>query len=292
MQRRDGAKEKFQPRPEACLGPAVALRGGMGLRLHHRDLGGTGRPPLVILHGMLGSSRNWQTAGRDLADRYHVLALDARNHGASPHAEPMAYPAMVDDVLGWLEERGLPQVTLLGHSMGGKTAMLLACRQPSRVERLIIVDIAPKDYSWPAHRAEYAAMNGLSLAALRSRTEAERQLASGVNDWAKRKFLATNLESDAAGRWRWVINLPVLTAALPELERNPLGPDEIFMGPSLFITGGKSPYVTAADEAAIHRHFPDARMVVLPESGHNPHIEMRVNFVRQVFSAGWGLPGS
>ena len=139
--------------------------------LSHRDLGGAGNPPLVLLHGMLGSSRNWQTAGRDLAARFHVLAVDLRNHGVSPHAPTMTYSEMVADVLAWLDAQGLASVTLLGHSMGGKVAMLLACRHPERVSRLLVVDIAPKDYQWVGHRASFAAMNELNLADLRSRAQ-------------------------------------------------------------------------------------------------------------------------
>ncbi len=254
----------------------------MPLALIHRDLGGTGRPPLVILHGMLGSSRNWQTAGRDLAEHFHVLAPDARNHGASPHAAAMDYPIMVEDVLAWLDTRSLARVTLMGHSMGGKTAMLLACRHPERVERLIVVDMAPKDYFWPAHQEEFAAMNELDLATLRSRAEAEQRFEPRVGNWAMRKFLATNLECDSARHWRWGINLPALTAALPVLEKNPLQADDVFGGPAHFIAGGKSAYITAGDEAVIGQHFPAANLVVMPESGHNPHIEARAAFVAEI----------
>src|SRR5262245_22188729 len=118
------------------------------VELFCRDWGGEGRPPLVVLHGLLGSSRNWQTAGGDLAKAgaAHVMALDLRNHGKSPHADVMSYDAMVADVLTWMDARGLTRVSLMGHSMGGKVAMALACRHPERVERLIVVDIAPRDY--------------------------------------------------------------------------------------------------------------------------------------------------
>ena len=250
--------------------------------LFHRDLGGAGLPPLVILHGILGSSRNWQTAGRDLAARYHVFAVDLRNHGSSPHADAMSFEAMAGDLRAWLDGQALDRVALLGHSMGGKVSMLFACRHPERVERLIIVDIAPKPYFWAGRRGEFAAMRSLDLENLRSRADAERQLEAEVPDWAMRKFFATNLERTAEGKWRWQIDLPAISAALPDLEKNPLGPGDRFTGPVLVVTGGRSPYVQPADEPAIRTHFPAAKFEAIAESGHNPHMDAREKFVRAV----------
>ncbi len=253
--------------------PAVAL--------YHRDLGGSGDPPIVLLHGLLGSSRNWQTAGRALAEKRRVYALDLRNHGLSPHAAAMSYTSMVADVLAWLDAQALGPVELVGHSMGGKVAMLLACRHPERVGRLVVVDIAPKAYSWPERRQEFAAMNALDLAALVSRADAEARMEALVPGWAERKFLTTNLERTPAG-WRWQINLPAITAALPQLEGNPLGPADTFGGAALFIAGEKSGYIKPGDREAILRHFPSGRLEVIPGSGHTPHIEAREAFVRAV----------
>ncbi len=253
--------------------------------LFHRDLGGAGNPPLVILHGMLGSSRNWQTTGRDLAAKYHVLAPELRNHGASPHAAEMTYPAMVDDVLRWLNAQGLARVTLVGHSMGGKVAMLLACRHPGRVAGLVVVDIAPKGYFWPVRREEFAAMNALDLASLSSRAAAEQLLAPRISDWGMRKFVTTGLERAEGGPWRWTFNLPVLSAALATMEGNPLGTADRYDGPALFVTGAKSPYVGPGDHAAIRAHFPAARIETIPGAGHNPHAEQRAAFVALVLTA-------
>ncbi len=248
--------------------------------LSFRELGGAGKPPLVILHGLLGSSRNWQTAGKDLAEWFHVFALDLRNHGTSPHADDMSYDAMVADVLAWMEERAFGRVTLLGHSMGGKVAMRLACRNPERVERLIVVDIAPKDYRWAAHRAEFAAMNELDLAHLQSRAEAELRFEARVDDWAMRKFLTTNLERKAdGGGWRWTVNLPVLTKALEELERSSVGEGDRFDGPVLFVTGERSNYVQREDWERAKMFFPRAEFRVVKGAGHNPHMETRAEFV-------------
>jgi pimeloyl-ACP methyl ester carboxylesterase len=253
--------------------------------LFHRDLGGAGLPPLVVLHGMLGSARNWQTAGRDLTGAFHVLAPDLRNHGGSPHADSMTYSEMMDDVIAWLDAQDLAKASFVGHSMGGKTAMLLACRHPERVERLTIVDIAPKDYSWVSHRVNFAAMNELDLASVHSRAEAEMRMVGRVTNWAMRKFLTTNLERTDDGAWRWAINLPALTAAVPTLEKNSLEVGDRYDGPALFIAGGQSDYVRPEDHAAIRAHFPRARIETIAESGHNPHMESREKLVALVREA-------
>ena len=250
--------------------------------LSHRELGGAGLPPLILLHGMLGSSRNWQSAGTDLAAHFHVFALDLRNHGRSPHAGSMTYPEMMDDVLGWLDAQGLARVTIVGHSMGGKVAMLLACRHPERVERLVVVDIAPKNYFWPAHRQSFAAMNELNLEDMHSRAEAEMRFEARVPSWPMRKFLTTNLERTPDGAWFWQINLPVLTTALPVLEQNPLAGADMFGESTLFLAGEKSNYIEPEDHVVVHTHFPAAAIRVISGCGHNPHMEARAEFVRAV----------
>lgn len=239
---------------------------------------------------MLGSSRNWQTAGADLAANFHVHAVDLRNHGQSPHAAGMSYTEMMEDVLAWLAGQGLSTATILGHSMGGKVAMLLACRRPEVVERLIVVDIAPKDYFWVGHRASFAAMNELSLTDLRSRAEAEMRFEARVPNWAMRKFLTTNLERTEAGTWKWQINLPVLTQSLAGLESNPLSADDRYTGRTLFLAGGKSEYVLAEDEPGLRRHFPAAQVQRIAASGHNPHMETRAEFVAAVVA--WAVGGA
>lgn len=194
------------------------------------------------------------------------------------------------DVLAWLDHEGIARTTLLGHSLGGKVAMLLACRHPDRVERLVIVDIAPKDYLSRAHRAEFAAMNELDLVTLQSRGEAELRFEGRVPDWSMRKFLATNLDRTEAGGWRWMVNLPALTDALPLLERDSLAEADRFDGPTHFILGGKSRYVLPTDEEKIRRHFPRATLARLPDAGHNPHMDSREQFVKTVLELAGSPP--
>ena len=168
--------------------------------------------------------------------------------------------------------------TQVSCSRAGQIDLLAA----DRSNRLVIVDIAPKDYFWVGHRAEFTAMNELNLEHLASRAEAELRFEARVDDWAMRKFLTTNLERGEDARWRWSINLPALTQALPLLEKNSLQPDDRFEGPALFVVGERSNYVSNADHAAIRNHFPAAIISTIPKAGHNPHMDQREAFVRAV----------
>jgi esterase len=239
---------------------------------------------MIVLHGVLGSSRNWQTAGRELSQRYHVLALDLRNHGMSAHDASMGFADMAADVLAWMDAHGLPAATLVGHSMGGKVAMLLACRHPERVSRLVVVDVAPKDYQWRGQRTAFAAMRDVDLARVGSRADTEQALAARIHDLSMRKFLATNLEAAPGGGWRWIVNLGALEAALDDLEKDSLGPGDRYDGPCLFVTGEKSPYVDPADWPGILARFPAAVHVRIPGAGHNPHMDNRGAFVGALLS--------
>jgi pimeloyl-ACP methyl ester carboxylesterase len=250
--------------------------------LAHRQFGekaaGT---PLLLLHGLLGSSRNWQSAGRKLGECLPVYALDLRNHGASPHHEQMDYPAMAADVLGWMEGQGFGQVHILGHSMGGKVAMHLACRNPGRFLSLTVVDIAPRAAP-PRWGREFALMRQMPVGEFKSRAEAEAWLEPEIRDWAFRKFLVSNLERADAGGFRWIVNLDILHAALPKLFRQVPGDGERYDGPVLYLRGELSKFIHEEDEAMIKAFFPAARLVTVAGAGHNIHFDQTDRFVEIV----------
>lgn len=243
-------------------------------------------PPLVILHGHLGSSRNWRGAGPRLAAATgrRAVALDLRNHGQSPWAAPWDYPTLAGDVRAWLDAAGLGRAVLVGHSMGGKTALRLALDAPERVAALVVVDIAPRAYEG-VFDVELAALRDLDLGALQSRREADEALAAAVPDWALRQFLLTNLGRGPDGGLAWSIPLPFLAAHRAAVAAAVAAPGEAFAGPALFVRGGRSDFVTDADLPAIRAVCPAAEVVTLPGAGHNLHHDQPEAFAAAV--AAW-----
>jgi pimeloyl-ACP methyl ester carboxylesterase len=231
---------------------------------------GTGSP-VAILHGLFGSGRNWATIARHLAARHRVVAFDLRNHGASPWADTMSYPEMAEDVADSLVALGCRPAALIGHSMGGKTAMIMALADPAAVTRLVVVDIAPVPYK-PHHLGLVQAMRALDLAGIARRGEADRRLAGAVPDPAERGFLLQNLVFDPDPRWR--LNLETIERELPALGEFPEPPPgTTYDGPSLFVAGARSNYVRPEYETAIRRLFPQARVHRIAEAGHWVHAE-------------------
>lgn len=258
-------------------------------KLAYRYFGGEGNPPLVLIHGLLGSSRNWVTAGKDLASQFEVFALDLRNHGDSPHLDSMDFGELADDILGFLDQQGLDRAHLLGHSLGGKAAMRVAMEAPERLHSLVVVDIAPRLYP-PYHQRDFDAMNALPLRELTSRKDADERMAEAVPDWGQRQFLLTNL-TRRDDEFVWSIHLRALTAQRDAMRANSVGPDDQYRGATTFILGGRSRFVLPEDWRLIHKHFPKARIEVIEESGHNPHIEQRAAFIGAVhrhLDADWG----
>lgn len=234
-------------------------------------------PPLVILHGLLGAKRNWATVAKALAARRRVLWADLRNHGASPWSDDHTYPAMAGDVARLIETRIGAAATVLGHSMGGKVAMLLALTRPDLVSRLVVVDIAPA-VSQGAPRDFLAAMRGAPLATCRTRAEADAALAATVPDPAVRGFLMQNVVNGPGGL-SWGVNLDALERHFEAIRGFPeIPPGYAYPGPTLFIAGGRSDYLQPGHAAAIDRLFPGATVETIPAAGHWVHADAPTAF--------------
>jgi pimeloyl-ACP methyl ester carboxylesterase len=235
---------------------------------------GTGHP-LIILHGLLGSLDNWHTLSTAFSKTFRVIAVDQRNHGRSPHSDEMTYGAMASDLLELFDQLGLASASILGHSMGGKTAMQFALSHPDRADRLVIADIAPRAYP-PLHDDIFAALSSVDLASMQSRQLVDDALTGRIPDTAVRQFLMKNLSRDASGGFRWKANLRVLQSSYAELARA-IDSEAPFRKPVLFVQSSRSGYVHESDTGDIHRLFPHAEFVNV-DAGHWIHAEAPERF--------------
>ncbi|HID44321.1 MAG TPA: alpha/beta fold hydrolase [Chromatiaceae bacterium] len=250
------------------------------MKLAYREFGqeqpGT---PLILLHGLLGSLVNWQRIARHLGDRYRVVVPDLRNHGRSPHASDVRYEVMAADVLELMDDLGLHKPAVVGHSMGGKTAMVLALGHPGRVERLGVVDIAPVTYEGRLALLLDALLS-LPLDKIDNRRHADELLAQRVMDKAVRDHMLQNLRRTEEG-WRWRNNLRALREGLDIISAFPELPEgSTYTGKSLFIAGERSTYIESAHTASIRKLFPNAEMAQVAEAGHWIYAEQPEAFLR------------
>ena len=235
--------------------------------------------PLIVLHGLLGSSDNWRTLSRAVfGAHFEVFTVDQRNHGRSPHSDVFDYRAMVEDLAVFMDTRGLAAARLLGHSMGGKTAMHFALTYPERVEALVVVDIAPKAYS-PRHAPLLEALRALDLAG--SRAEIDAALRPQIPSDGIRNFLLKNLQRDGQGGYGWKMNLDAIYRHYDRLN-GVTEADGTFEGPTLFIRGGASDYVADEDREVIVSFFPEAEIVTIDGAGHWVHAEKPQEFAEVV----------
>ncbi len=255
----------------------------------HFKKNGSG-PPLIVLHGLFGSSDNWHSVGRILSQHFTVYLLDARNHVHSPHDKEHTYDAMVEDLLHFIERNVQQPVVLLGHSMGGKTAMSFALQYPQWVERMIVVDISPRSYSalqtWshqPLDLMNIAmAMRSVELEKVHSRNDADLQMSSWIPDRNLRAFLLKNLVRTESDGFRWCLNLEVLYKSIHRMIADWNDPAREMKNESLkalFIKGAKSDYISAEDTLLIKALFPQSEIVTIPDAGHWPHAEQPVLFM-------------
>jgi esterase len=245
--------------------------------LFYRELG-KGQP-IVILHGIFGSSDNWLTQARILSGHYHVFSLDLRNHGQSPHDDQFDYPVMVTDLEKFIDDHRLQNPIVIGHSMGGKVAMNFALAHPEKLEKLIVVDIAPKPYNLE-HYVIIEGLKAVPIQTLTSRNEADAALAAFVPEPDVRQFLLKNLQRKPEGGFTWKVNLPVIDKNLSNIGLDLHYPG-VFDKPTLFIRGGKSKYVKDEDMPGIKQIFSNVTLETL-DTGHWVQAEKPKEFVEVV----------
>ena len=237
--------------------------------------------PLVIAHGFLGQGKNFGTLARGFAEKRNVISVDMRNHGDSPWHELMDYHAMADDLASVIEVHAGERAHLLGHSMGGKAAMMAALKYPKLLESLTVADIAPVAYGHEYHR-EIAAMQRVGLEGVTRRAQADQILKTSIPQAAMRAFLLQNL-SLSEGSARWKPNLKVLDASMADITGWPKPPaDARYAGPTLFVRGGDSDYVQSSHEPDIKALFPKVEFEKIAEAGHWLHAERPKKFYEVV----------
>ncbi|MFA8434355.1 MAG: alpha/beta fold hydrolase [Marinifilaceae bacterium] len=263
------------------------------MKLNYRKFG-QGHP-LIIVHGLYGSSDNWITIGKALAENFEVYIVDQRNHGSSPHAEEHTYRAMMEDLKIFMDDHQLNKAILLGHSMGGKTVMFFAAEHPERVTSLVVIDIAPKNYSTVSDYAPKTidhvnivnTMLNFDFSGFKTRTEIDKKLAENIHSPKVRQFLLKNLKRKEDKSFGWKLNTSAIHSHLPEIMDGMNGED-FSMGrgitgfPILFIRGENSNYIREEDHKLIRTIFPYAEITNIPNAGHWVHAEQPNLLVKTV----------
>jgi esterase len=251
--------------------------------------------PLIILHGLYGSSDNWFTIGNILAKHFEVYLVDQRNHGKSAHSPEHSYEVMKDDLLEFYHQHNISKAIIIGHSMGGKTAILFSLHHPEMVEKLIIVDIAPKSYlsltelksQIVQHLNIMQAFTSVNISEMKSREAIDKAFAEFVAHENVRRFLLKNVKRNEQGNFEWLLNVEALRNALPQIMdginlKNFVPDKEKMNFPVLFIKGEKSDYITEDDIYAIKQLYPKAEFVTIFEAGHWVHAEQPELFIKTI----------
>ena len=235
--------------------------------------------PIIILHGLFGSSDNWMSIAKSMSDRYSIYIPDQRNHGLSFHSDEWDYPTIVSDLDDFIEYHNLNDPIIIGHSMGGKVAMSYATEHPNVVSKLVIVDVAPRYYPI-RHGRILEGLNAIPVQELKSRGEADKILSDYVSEIGVRQFLLKNLMRNDSGTFDWKINLRVIAEKIDGVGNEV--PHGQYIGPSLFIEGKDSDYITQDDEEHILELFPYAEIQSIEGAGHWVHAEKPKEFIQLV----------
>ena len=248
------------------------------MNLHFQKLGAG--EPLIILHGVFGTGDNWITIARKLAETYSVYLIDQRNHGKSPHSDTFSYEAMANDVVDFLHAENITSAYILGHSMGGKVAMTLAMSNPELIQKLIVVDIAPKANKMDEQLFLINVMQNIAVNEMESRTQVDDAMAAFIPDAGVRQFLLKSLVRAETG-FEWRFNLPVMAKSIQNIGGD-IPIEGTFTKPTLFIKGEKSGYIQSADIPRIKNLFPNAEVVTIPDAGHWVHAEQPEAIISQI----------
>ncbi|MBO0331481.1 alpha/beta fold hydrolase [[Muricauda] lutisoli] len=252
------------------------------MEILHSKILGEGQP-FIILHGFLGMSDNWKTLGTQYAENgFQVHLIDQRNHGKSFHSDEFNYDVLSDDVINYMNHHNIDSAYVMGHSMGGKTAMQLATTHPDRVKKLIIADIAPKYYP-PHHDFIFNGLSHLDFNQISDRRQADEELAKHIKDRGIRQFLLKNLYWVEKEKLGFRFNFDVLKNRMEEIGEN-IFPNAIYDGPALFLRGDRSEYIQPNDFAEIKRHFPNAEIETIDKAGHWLHAENPKQFYEKSFT--------
>jgi esterase len=247
--------------------------------------------PLIILHGLYGSGDNWLTIARGLSSFCEVFLVDQRNHGKSFHSDIHDYPAMVRDLEDFMDELGLPKASILGHSMGGRTAMLFAAQHPGRVTRLIVADISPRSYNNPLtdlehkrfHESILDALSEIRLNEMTSLGDVDQELSKKLTDKRLRQFLLKNLDRSEDGSFFWKLNIPAIRSNLPAMNQGIEDQAETGISnsnfPTLFLRGEQSDYIRETDMTLIRTLYPQAQVITIKNAGHWLHAEQPATFI-------------
>lgn len=245
------------------------------MELHYKELG-QGKP-IIILHGLFGSSDNWLTIGKALADHHKIYLIDQRNHGQSFHSDEFNYQAMAADLKDFITTHHIEKPFIIGHSMGGKVAMNFAVKHPDLYDRIVVVDIAPRAYS-VHHDNILEGLASLNLDTIQSRKEADEQLSNYVKEKGVRQFLLKNLTRSDDGKYAWKLNLPAIKKNIENIGKGLEG-QWASDKPTLFIRGENSDYIKNEDSIVIESFFPNFEIKTIKNAGHWVHAEQPEAFL-------------
>ena len=252
------------------------------MELLHSRIIGHGQP-LLILHGFLGMSDNWKTLGNQFAENgFQVHLIDQRNHGKSFHSDDFDYEILSQDVLYYMNHHQIDSAKIIGHSMGGKTAMQFAISHPNRIQQLIVADISPKFYP-PHHQYIIDALTQLDFETIQSRKEADEVLSQHLSDFGIRQFLLKNLYWVEQGKLGLRFNLDVLKNKMEEIGES-VPATSVYDGPTLFLRGDRSEYIQPNDYPEIQKHFPNSQIETVEKAGHWLHAENPKQFFEKALN--------